>query len=53
MQALALETLAALLAEEGRTGESRRAYERAAQVFEAIGDTEAHSRCLDLTTAAP
>ncbi|MFI9103000.1 ATP-binding protein [Streptomyces fildesensis] len=53
MQARALEALAALLAEEGRTGESRRAYARAAQVFEAIGDAGAHRRCHDLATAAP
>jgi tetratricopeptide (TPR) repeat protein len=50
-QAGALETLASLLAEEGRTGESRHAYARAAQVFEAIGDTEASSRCHALATA--
>jgi tetratricopeptide (TPR) repeat protein/transcriptional regulator with XRE-family HTH domain len=37
-QAEALETLAALLAEEGRAEESRRTYARAAQVYEAIGD---------------
>jgi transcriptional regulator with XRE-family HTH domain/tetratricopeptide (TPR) repeat protein len=51
-QAGALETLAALLAEEGRTGESRRAYAQAAEAFAAIGDAEAHSRCHDLATAA-
>jgi len=51
-QAGALETLAALLAGEGRTDESRHAYARAAQVFEAIGDTEAGSRCQALATAA-
>ncbi|HYB16761.1 MAG TPA: helix-turn-helix domain-containing protein [Streptosporangiaceae bacterium] len=44
-QAEALETLAALMAEEGRTGESRHAYARAARVYEAIGDAEASSRC--------
>ncbi|WP_405148602.1 tetratricopeptide repeat protein [Sphaerisporangium sp. NBC_01403] len=44
-QARALEALAAVLTEEGRTGESRRAYTRAAEVFEAIGDVEASSRC--------
>lgn len=44
-QAGALESLAALLAGEGRTDESRHAYARAAQVFEAIGDTGARSRC--------
>ncbi|WP_406356163.1 ATP-binding protein [Streptomyces sp. NBC_00658] len=53
MRALALETLAALLAEEGRTDESRRTYARTAEVFEAIGDAEAHRRCRDLATAAP
>ncbi|MET8327358.1 tetratricopeptide repeat protein [Streptomyces sp. NPDC005181] len=53
MQALALETLAALLAEEGQTGGSRRAYARAAEVYEVIGDAEAHSRCHDLATGAP
>ncbi|MEU0565045.1 tetratricopeptide repeat protein [Nonomuraea sp. NPDC005983] len=52
-QARSLETLAALLADEGRTGESRRAYARAAEVFEAVGDAEASSRCRDLATAAP
>ncbi|GAA4237199.1 transcriptional regulator with XRE-family HTH domain/tetratricopeptide (TPR) repeat protein [Streptosporangium album] len=50
-QARSLETLAALLADEGRTGESRQAYARAAEVFEAIGDTEAAGRCRDLATA--
>ncbi|MEU3612275.1 helix-turn-helix domain-containing protein [Streptomyces sp. NPDC006872] len=50
-QAGALETLAALLADEGRTDESRHAYARAAQVFEAIGDTEASSRCQAAATA--
>ncbi|MDT9687313.1 helix-turn-helix domain-containing protein [Streptomyces sp. P9(2023)] len=48
----ALETLAALLAEEGRTDESRGAYARAALVFESIGDTEAGSRCHALAGAA-
>ncbi|MFE2531371.1 helix-turn-helix domain-containing protein [Streptomyces sp. NPDC059371] len=52
-QAGALETLAALLAGEGRTDESRRAYARAAQVFEAIGDTEAGSRCHARAPATP
>jgi tetratricopeptide (TPR) repeat protein len=50
-QAEALESLAGLLAEDGRTGESRRTYARAAQVFEAIDDAEASSRCDGL--AAP
>jgi len=44
-QADALESLAALLAEDGRTRESRRIYARAAQVFKAIDDAEASSRC--------
>ncbi|MER6202289.1 helix-turn-helix domain-containing protein [Streptomyces sp. NPDC001586] len=48
-----LEALAALLAEEGRTGESRRTYARAARVFASIGDTEAGSRCRTLATTAP
>ncbi|WP_329166971.1 helix-turn-helix domain-containing protein (plasmid) [Streptomyces sp. NBC_01717] len=48
----ALEALAALLVEEGRTAESRRTYARAAQVFESIGDAEASSRCHALATAA-
>ncbi|MEV6040461.1 helix-turn-helix domain-containing protein [Nonomuraea sp. NPDC052116] len=47
--ARALETLAAVLADEGRTEESRRAYARAAEVFEAIGDPEAAGRCRDLS----
>lgn len=50
-QAGALETLAALLADEGRPDDSRRAYARGARVFEAIGDTEASSRCHALATA--
>ncbi|MGJ6967822.1 ATP-binding protein [Streptosporangium sp. G11] len=52
-QARSLETLAALLAGEERTGESRRTYARAAEVYEAIGDAEAGSRCRDLANAAP
>ena len=44
-QAEALESLAGLLASDGRTGESRRAYARAAQVFKAVDDAEASSRC--------
>jgi tetratricopeptide (TPR) repeat protein len=50
-QAEALESLAGLLAEDGRTGESRRAYARAAQVFKAIDDAEASSRCDALATS--
>jgi tetratricopeptide (TPR) repeat protein/transcriptional regulator with XRE-family HTH domain len=52
-QAEALETLAALLAEEGQTEESRRTYARAAQVYEAIGDAEASSRRQAATPPAP
>jgi tetratricopeptide (TPR) repeat protein/transcriptional regulator with XRE-family HTH domain len=52
-QAEALETLAALLAADGRAEESRRAYARAAQVYEAIGDAEASSRCHAAVTRAP
>jgi tetratricopeptide (TPR) repeat protein len=44
-QAQALESLAGLLAKDGRTGESRHTYARAAQVFKAIDDAEASSRC--------
>ncbi|MEU8382106.1 tetratricopeptide repeat protein, partial [Streptosporangium sp. NPDC048865] len=53
VQAGSLETLAALLAEEGRTGESHQAYARAAEVYEAVGDAEASGRCRVLTDAAP
>jgi tetratricopeptide (TPR) repeat protein len=49
----AREKLAAVLSEEGRAEESRRAYARAAELFETIGDAEASSRCHDLATAAP
>jgi tetratricopeptide (TPR) repeat protein len=49
-QAEALESLAGLLAKDGRTGESRHAYARAAQVFKAIDDAEASSRCDALAT---
>jgi len=52
-QAEALETLAALQAEEDRTEESRRTYARAAQAYEAIGDAEASSRCHAAVTPAP
>jgi tetratricopeptide (TPR) repeat protein len=50
--AIALESLAAVLAERDRVEESRTAYARAAEVFESIGDTEASHRCRDLATAA-
>lgn len=53
MQALAPETLAALLDQDARIDESRRAYARAAEVFEVIGDAEAHSRCRALATTTP
>ncbi|GAA4059946.1 ATP-binding protein [Nonomuraea soli] len=46
----ALQTLASLLAEEGRAGESRQTYARAAEVFEAIGDSDASDRCRDLAS---
>ncbi|MFD8820673.1 tetratricopeptide repeat protein, partial [Streptomyces sp. NPDC059627] len=46
-QADALEELAVLLAEEGRDAESRLAYERAARMFETLGDADAHRRCAD------
>jgi tetratricopeptide (TPR) repeat protein/transcriptional regulator with XRE-family HTH domain len=44
-QAEAMETLAGLLAEEGRAEQSRQAYARAARVYEATGDAEASGRC--------
>ncbi|MFC8617290.1 helix-turn-helix domain-containing protein [Micromonospora purpureochromogenes] len=50
-QARSLEILAAILADEGRHDESRRAYARAAEVFEAIGNVDASRRCHDLATA--
>lgn len=49
-QAEALESLASLLAKDGRISESRRTYARAAQVFMAIDDAEASSRCHALAT---
>ncbi|KAA9378289.1 helix-turn-helix domain-containing protein [Microbispora cellulosiformans] len=52
-QARSLETLAAMLAEEERTGESRHAYARAAEVYQAVGDAEASTRCHELANAAP
>ncbi|MER5648792.1 helix-turn-helix domain-containing protein [Streptosporangium sp. NPDC002524] len=52
-QARTLETLAALLAGEERTGESRRAYARAAEVYEAVGDAEASGRCRALADVTP
>nr|WP_237555099.1 XRE family transcriptional regulator [Streptomyces sp. SID4948] len=45
LQGRALEGLAALLAEEGGTEDSRRAFARAAEVFASIGDAEASTRC--------
>ncbi|MFJ3903972.1 ATP-binding protein [Streptomyces sp. NPDC090025] len=52
-QATALRTLASLLAEDGRAAESGRAYARAAEVFDAIGDAESADRCRDLAAPAP
>jgi tetratricopeptide (TPR) repeat protein/transcriptional regulator with XRE-family HTH domain len=52
-QADALDTLAALLAEDGRTEQSRRTYLRAAQIYEAVGDAEASGRCHAAATLAP
>lgn len=52
MYAGALESLAAVFADHDRVEESRTAYARAAEVFEAIGDTEASHRCRDLAAAA-
>ncbi|WP_326642572.1 tetratricopeptide repeat protein [Nonomuraea fuscirosea] len=52
-QARSLETLAAVLSEENRIGESRHAYARAAEVYEAIGNAAASGRCRDLAAAAP
>ncbi|GAA3649465.1 hypothetical protein GCM10022224_010250 [Nonomuraea antimicrobica] len=52
-QAVALERLAALLAEEGRPEESSGTYTRAATLYEAIGDAEASSRCRDLAATTP
>ncbi|MEU7899669.1 tetratricopeptide repeat protein [Nonomuraea sp. NPDC049152] len=52
-QARCLMRLADVLDQEGRTGESRQIYARAAEVFEAIGDAEASSSCRDLATAIP
>jgi tetratricopeptide (TPR) repeat protein len=51
-QARTLEVLATALADEGRPDESRRAYARAADVFEAIGNADAGRRCHDRATAA-
>jgi transcriptional regulator with XRE-family HTH domain len=52
-QAAQLSHLATLLAEEGRAEESRRTYARAAQVYQAIGDAEASSRCQAAAPPAP
>ncbi|MFD5513958.1 ATP-binding protein [Streptomyces sp. NPDC127051] len=51
-QARSLETLASLLADEGRQDESGRAYVRAAEVYEAVGDADASRRCRDLASTA-
>ncbi|MFC6084187.1 ATP-binding protein [Sphaerisporangium aureirubrum] len=52
-QARSLETLAALLAAEGRTGESRHAYARAAELYKTVGDPDASSRCRALSATTP
>ncbi|MEV4518286.1 helix-turn-helix domain-containing protein [Dactylosporangium sp. NPDC049525] len=46
-----LQALAGVLAEDGRTTESREVYARAAEVFDAAGDEEAAGRCRDLAAA--
>jgi tetratricopeptide (TPR) repeat protein len=51
-QARILEILASVLADEGRTEESRRTYAWAARVFDSIGNPEASGRCHHLATAA-
>ncbi|GAA1932179.1 XRE family transcriptional regulator [Streptomyces durmitorensis] len=48
--AQALEDVAALHAEDGRTDQSRHLYTRAAQVYAAAGDSEARDRCHALAT---
>ncbi len=52
LQARSLQTLAAMLADDGRREESQRAYARAAELFEAVGDGDASRRCRKLATAA-
>ncbi|GAA3072843.1 helix-turn-helix domain-containing protein [Streptosporangium carneum] len=52
VQAGSLETLAGLLAQENRIGESRQTYARAAEVYEGVGDAEASGRCRELADAA-
>jgi transcriptional regulator with XRE-family HTH domain len=52
-EALTARVTSWLLAEEGRTDESRRTYARSAQVYEAIGDAEANSRCQAAAPPAP
>ncbi|MFE3463286.1 helix-turn-helix domain-containing protein [Streptomyces sp. NPDC059185] len=51
-QAHSLETLASLLADEGRRDESSRAYARAAEMFETVGDADAGRRCRDRVSTA-
>ncbi|WP_433425963.1 ATP-binding protein [Microtetraspora malaysiensis] len=50
-QARALETLAGILAGEGRGEESRHTYARAAEVFDMIGEGDAAARCRDQAAA--
>jgi tetratricopeptide (TPR) repeat protein len=52
VQANTLRILAAILADDGLIDDSRQAYARAADTFEAIGDTEAAGHCRDLADAA-
>ncbi|GAA0929143.1 ATP-binding protein [Virgisporangium aurantiacum] len=51
LQGRSLETLAELLAEEGRRAESQRTYARAAEAYVAIDDADASRRCQQLATA--
>ncbi|MFF3838746.1 helix-turn-helix domain-containing protein [Streptomyces sp. NPDC001930] len=48
-----LETLGSFLADEGRHDEGGRAYARAAETFEAVGDADAARRCRDLGPTTP
>ncbi|MFD3561334.1 helix-turn-helix domain-containing protein [Streptomyces sp. NPDC058686] len=49
--AQALEEVAALHAQDGRTDQSHHAYARAAEVYASTGDGEAHDRCRTLAAA--
>ncbi|GAA3509808.1 XRE family transcriptional regulator [Streptosporangium album] len=50
-QARILQVLGDMLVEEGRTAESRQAYSRAAEVYEAIGEADAAGHCRTLSSA--